>query len=196
MVSADSPRAPRQACGHAVSRAPADGGDAAYGTGRTGQRIDAWVDTPGGAFALTTQRYAPDARHPDGASRSAPVSVDFGNDHRYAWGDHGRFVRAAPEHRGMMDGSTGLELAGGGAPPNGSAAQVGVVSDRRVLVTLKTDPDPGTVDVVALHEGAIAGAIPGTRPGELAVMRKRLDCWGAANPEAGARTNHRPRVRP
>ena len=31
--------------------------------------FDAWVDTPDGSFALTTQRYAPDVRHPDGASR-------------------------------------------------------------------------------------------------------------------------------
>jgi glycogen debranching enzyme len=31
--------------------------------------FDAWVDTPAGSFALTTQQYAPDARHPDGASR-------------------------------------------------------------------------------------------------------------------------------
>ena len=31
--------------------------------------FDAWVDTPTGSFALTTQRYAPDVRHPDGASR-------------------------------------------------------------------------------------------------------------------------------
>src|SRR5258706_14358974 len=30
--------------------------------------FDAWVDTPAGSFALTTQRYAPDVRHPDGAS--------------------------------------------------------------------------------------------------------------------------------
>ena len=31
--------------------------------------FDAWVDTPAGTFAVTTQRYAPDVRHPDGASR-------------------------------------------------------------------------------------------------------------------------------
>ena len=30
--------------------------------------FDAWVDTPGGSFALSTQRYAPDVLHPDGAS--------------------------------------------------------------------------------------------------------------------------------
>ncbi len=31
--------------------------------------FDAWVDTPDGSYALTTQRYGPDVRHPDGASR-------------------------------------------------------------------------------------------------------------------------------
>jgi predicted glycogen debranching enzyme len=31
--------------------------------------FDAWVDTPDRSCALTTQRYAPDVRHPDGASR-------------------------------------------------------------------------------------------------------------------------------
>jgi hypothetical protein len=92
---------------------------------------------------------------------SAPVSVDFGNDHMYVAG--AATVDSFVLHRdtvAWMDGSAGLELAGGGAPPAGSTAQVGVVSERRLLVTLKADPDPGTVDVVALHEGAITGAPP------------------------------------
>src|SRR6202030_3962623 len=59
-----------------------------------------------------------------------------------------------------MDGTTALELAGGGGPPDGSTAQVGVINERRLLVTLKTDPDPGTVDIVALHDGAVTGAVP------------------------------------
>jgi hypothetical protein len=92
---------------------------------------------------------------------SAPVSVDFGNDHMYVAGAttvdsfalHGNNVE-------WMDGTAGLELAGGGPPPGGSTAQVGVINDGRILVTLKTDPDPGTVDIVSLHEGAVTGAIP------------------------------------
>ena len=59
-----------------------------------------------------------------------------------------------------LDGTASLELATGGAPPAGSTAQVGVVDERRLLVTLKTDPDPGTVDVVPLRDGAITGAAP------------------------------------
>jgi hypothetical protein len=27
-------------------------------------------------------------------------------------------------------------------------------------VTLKTDPDPGTVDIIALHDGAVTGGAP------------------------------------
>src|SRR5262249_23474776 len=31
--------------------------------------FDAWVETPGGTFAISSQRYGPDVIHPDGASR-------------------------------------------------------------------------------------------------------------------------------
>jgi len=92
---------------------------------------------------------------------SAPVSVDFGNDHMYVAG--ATTVDSFVLHRHnveWMDGTTGLVLAGGGAPPNGSTAQVGVINEDRLLITLKADPDPGTVDVVALHDGAVNGAIP------------------------------------
>jgi hypothetical protein len=92
---------------------------------------------------------------------SAPVSLDFGNDHLYVAG--ATTVDSFAMHHGSvqwLDGTAWLELSGGGAPPNGSTAQVGVLDGRHVLVTLKTDPDPGTVDVVSLHDGAIAGTLP------------------------------------
>ncbi len=95
------------------------------------------------------------------ATTSAPVSVDFGNDHMYVAG--ATTVDSFVMHHNnveWMDGTTWLELSGGGVPPSGSTAQVGVLNDRRLLVTLKTDPDPGTVDVVALHDGAVIGAAP------------------------------------
>jgi hypothetical protein len=95
------------------------------------------------------------------ATTSAPVSVDFGNDHMYVAG--AATVDSFVLHHNSVewrDGTTGLELAGGGAPPNGSTAQVGVVNGRRLLVTLKADPDPGTVDIVPLEEGAVTGAAP------------------------------------
>jgi predicted glycogen debranching enzyme len=43
--------------------------------------FDAWVDTPAGTFALTTQRYAPDVLHPDGATRI----VSFTNEPWPTW---------------------------------------------------------------------------------------------------------------
>jgi hypothetical protein len=90
---------------------------------------------------------------------SAPVSVDFGNDHLYVAGAttvdsfvlHERSVE-------WLDGTIDLALAGGGAPPAGSTAQIGVTGERQLLVTLKTDPDPGTVDVVSLDRGAVTGS--------------------------------------
>jgi hypothetical protein len=92
---------------------------------------------------------------------SAPVSVDFGNDHLYVAGAttvdsfelRGRSVES-------FDGTTVLALAGGGVPPEGSTAQIGVISDKQLLVTLKADPDPGTVDVVALDRGRVIAAPP------------------------------------
>jgi hypothetical protein len=92
---------------------------------------------------------------------SAPVSLDFAHGHMYVAGT--TTVDSFVLHRntvGWMDGTVDLELVGGGAPPAGSTAQVGVLSDNQLLVTLKTDPDPGTVDVVPLHDGAITGAMP------------------------------------
>jgi hypothetical protein len=92
---------------------------------------------------------------------SAPVSVDFANDHMYVAGS--TTVDSFVVHRNnveWLDGTASLALVGGGAPPDGSTAQVGAIDERRLLVTLKTDPDPGTVDVVRLREGAIVGATP------------------------------------
>src|ERR1043166_7133955 len=38
--------------------------------------FDAWIETPKGRFALTSQRYVPDVIHPDGALRIADFSVE------------------------------------------------------------------------------------------------------------------------
>jgi hypothetical protein len=95
------------------------------------------------------------------STTSAPVSVDFENDHMYVAG--ATTVDSFALHQNTvewLDGTSGLELVGGGAPPNGSTAQVGVINDKQLLVTLKTDPDPGTVDLVSLDEGRVTGAVP------------------------------------
>jgi len=92
---------------------------------------------------------------------SAPVSVDFGNDHMYVAGATTVDSFALQGKAGaLFDGTTALELAGGGAPLVGSTAQVGVIDAKQLLVTLKTDPDPGTVDLVSLQDGRITGAVP------------------------------------
>ena len=57
---------------------------------------------------------------------SAPVSVDFANDHMYVAG--ATTVDSFVLHRNnveWLDGTASLELAAGGAPPDGSTAQVG-----------------------------------------------------------------------
>jgi len=103
---------------------------------------------------------------------SAPLSVDFGNDHLYVAG--ATTVDSFVLHEnsvGWLDGSTGLAVAGGGSPAAGETSQVGVISAEELLVTIKTDPTPGTVDVIALHQGRITGAAPtavSAPPGSLA----------------------------
>ena len=90
---------------------------------------------------------------------SAPVSVDFGNDHLYAAGTTTVDSFALRQNSvAWLDGTADLALAGGGAPPAGSTAQAGVISDSQLLVTLKADPDPGTVDIIALDRGRVTGS--------------------------------------
>ena len=94
------------------------------------------------------------------STTSAPASVDFGNDHMYVAGATTVDSFALQGNTvAWLDGTTALELVGGGAPPGGSTAQVGVINERQLLVTLKTDPDPGTVDIVSLQDGRVTGAI-------------------------------------
>jgi len=95
------------------------------------------------------------------STTSAPVSIDFGNGHMYVAGATtiDSFV-VHGNHVGARDGTAPLRLDNGQVPPAGSTAQVGVVDDASLLVTLKTDPTPGTVDTIALDHGAIAGAAP------------------------------------
>lgn len=95
------------------------------------------------------------------STTSAPVSVDFGDDHLYVAG--ATTVDSFVLHQDSvqwLDGTTDLALAGGGAPPAGSTGQVGVIGERQLLVTLKTDPDPGTVDIIALDRGRVSGSAP------------------------------------
>jgi hypothetical protein len=65
--------------------------------------------------------------------------------------------RLIDDHVGALDGTAQLVLAGGGVPPEGATAQVGAADRKTLLVTIKTDPIPGTVDVIKLSDGAILG---------------------------------------
>jgi hypothetical protein len=90
---------------------------------------------------------------------SAPVSVDFANEHLYVAGAttvdsfvlHGTSVD-------WLDGTATLALAEGGVPSAGETAQVGATGAKELLVTIKTDPNPGTVDVIGLDRGRITGS--------------------------------------
>jgi|SRR6185295_72575 len=89
---------------------------------------------------------------------SLPVSVDFSKDHLYVAGDTTVDSFQIHGHRiGRLDGTTRLALAGGGIVNPGSTAQIGVVDPDSLLVTIKTDPIPGTVDVIHLRDGAVFG---------------------------------------
>jgi hypothetical protein len=92
---------------------------------------------------------------------SAPVSIDFSDDHMYVAGATSvdSFVLRR-NSVGWLDGTTGLVLVNDTPPPPGSTAQVGVIDGRRLLVTLKADPEPGTVDVVTLRDGAVVPQAP------------------------------------
>jgi hypothetical protein len=95
------------------------------------------------------------------STTSAPVSVDFGNDHLYVAGATTVDSFALREQSvEWLDGTTQLALSGGGIPAAGSTAQVGVTGRQQLLVTIKTDPDPGTVDIIALEEGRVTGSSP------------------------------------
>jgi DNA-binding beta-propeller fold protein YncE len=144
---------------------PTHGRGAAGGNARGIRQLDgslvAVVNNGSNAVALF--RRAGDALKFDRlvATSSAPVSVDFANDHLYVAG--ATTVDSFAIHGGSvdwLDGTADLRLAGGGQPPAGSTAQVGALDDHQLLITLKADPDPGTVDVVSLERGRVTENAP------------------------------------
>jgi len=115
-----------------------------------------------GSSSVTLFRREGDRLRFDGQvqTTSQPVSVEFGNGHMYVAGVStvDSFVMHEGEV-GRIDGTAQLELTGGGTPEEGSTAQVGLLDDRHLLVTLKA-PAPGTVDVIPLRGGAVSDAPP------------------------------------
>jgi len=55
--------------------------------------FDAWVDTPDGSFALSTQRYAPDVLHPDGAAHIDQFTTDPWPTWNYLLADGSRVIQ-------------------------------------------------------------------------------------------------------
>src|SRR5262249_28772676 len=68
--------------------------------------FDAWIDTPDGSFALSTQRYAPDVLHPDGASRIKEFTTDPWPTWEYELADGTRIL-----HEFFMQHDTGTAFA-------------------------------------------------------------------------------------
>jgi hypothetical protein len=86
---------------------------------------------------------------------SAPVSVAFGNDHLYVAGVN--TVESFELDSFKQDSKVNLLMADSSVPPIGATSQVGVAG-RKLLVTLKADPNPGTVDVIHLcRHGKLSG---------------------------------------
>ncbi|AYV84802.1 MAG: hypothetical protein Hyperionvirus40_6 [Hyperionvirus sp.] len=101
------------------------------------------------------------------STSSSPVSIDFGFNHMYVAGV--TTVDSFSLECFERDGTVQLVLEQGGGPGVGSTSQVGVVK-KELLVTLKNDPNPGTVDVITLRDdGSVSGKVtpvlapPGTR---------------------------------
>ena len=143
------------------TRGKGGAGGNARGIKQYGGRLVAAVNNGSGNVALF--RRDGDALKFDKViqTTSAPLSVDFGNDHLYVAG--ATTVDSFVLHENSvewLDGTTGLAVAGGGSPAPGETSQVGVISAEQLLVTIKTDPNPGTVDVIALRRGRITGAVP------------------------------------
>ena len=121
-------------------------------------RLLAAVNNGSGSVALFTRIGRDLVYQRSVTASSAPVSAAFGNGHLYVAGattvdSFAMFGDLVLER----DGTATLALAEGTVPPAGSTAQVGALPGQ-VLVTLKSDPSPGTVDVISLDShGAISG---------------------------------------
>jgi hypothetical protein len=144
---------------------PANGAGGAGGNARGVRQLDGelFAAVNNGSNSVALFRRAGDQLRFDRLvpTTSAPLSIDFGNGHMYVAG--ATTADSYPVNGyvvGARDGTTTLELAEGGLPPAGATAQIGVADSGTVLVTVKTDPTPGTVDVIDLRSnGAIAGSL-------------------------------------
>ena len=63
--------------------------------------FDAWVDTPAGSFALSTQRYAPDVLYPDGTAHVTEFTNDPWPTWEYELADGTRVTQEIFVHNGI-----------------------------------------------------------------------------------------------
>ncbi|AYV81393.1 MAG: hypothetical protein Harvfovirus31_9 [Harvfovirus sp.] len=88
---------------------------------------------------------------------SSPVSIDFGYNHMYVAGV--TTVDSFSLCDFEKDGTVQLILAQPGVPQVGNTSQISVAKNE-LIVTIKTDPTPGTVDVISLcDDGSLSGEV-------------------------------------
>ena len=141
-------------------------GDNAGGVEQFNDRLVAAVNNGSGTVALFQRAGDHLVLEQLVTTTSAPVSVSFANQHMYVAGSTSVDSFVMDGNRvGYHDGTATLILAGGGLPDIGNTSQIQAADDHTLLVTLKTDPIPGTVDVIHLTDGAIDGdATPVSAP--------------------------------
>ena len=106
--------------------------------------FDAYVDTPGGSFALSTQRYAPDVLHPDGAAHITKFTTDPWPTWEYQLADGTRVIQEFfVQHRGA--GAPGLNN------DPGAAVLVWTLARAKGPVVLRVKPFLSGRDYHSLH---------------------------------------------
>src|SRR5213083_1404995 len=114
--------------------------------------FDAWVETPRGTFAISSQRYGPDVIHPDGASRIESFEYDL-------W----------PRWRFKIDNDLIIEQE--------LFVQKGESAIFMSWRLLPCHPEPrmlsGSKDPVALPEGDFAGSLDFARDDGVVKLRVR-----------------------
>jgi predicted glycogen debranching enzyme len=78
--------------------------------------FDAWVDTPEGSFALSTQRYAPGVLHPDGAAHITQFTTDPWPTWDYLLADGTRVIQELVIQHGTGAAVVVWTVAGGKGP--------------------------------------------------------------------------------